>query len=110
MVDQPNSRKVHVYPIPRVGGWGIVLGALVAILVWAPFDELVLCYIFGVVVLFVFGAWDDRKELGHYTKFIGQLVAVSPVVFIAGLYVVHFPLLVRTRFQLGPRWRSRYLR
>ena len=91
MVDQPNSRKVHAYPIPRVGGWGIVLGALVAILVWAPFDELVLCYIFGVVVLFAFGAWDDRRELGHYTKFIGQLVAVSPVVFIAGLYVVHFP-------------------
>jgi UDP-GlcNAc:undecaprenyl-phosphate GlcNAc-1-phosphate transferase len=91
MVDQPSSRKVHAYPIPRVGGWGIVLGALVAILVWAPFDELVLCYIFGVVVLFAFGAWDDRKELGHYTKFIGQLVAISPVVFIAGLCVVHFP-------------------
>ena len=93
MVDQPNSRKVHVYPIPRVGGWGIVLGALGGDrrvgAVWTSWS---LCYVFGVVVLFAFGAWDDRRELGHYTKFIGQLVAVAPVVFIAGLYVVQFPV------------------
>lgn len=91
MVDEPNSRKVHVQPIPRVGGWGIVVGALAAILVWAPLDRFVASYVFGVVVLFVFGAWDDRKELGHYTKFIGQVVAVTPVVFFAGLYVDRFP-------------------
>ena len=93
MVDQPSARKVHQFPIPRVGGWGIVFGALVAVVLWAPFDPLVLSYIFGVCVLFVFGAWDDRRELGHYTKFIGQLIAVLPIVTIAGLYVVDFPFI-----------------
>ena len=31
MIDRPDSRKVHTTPIPRVGGGGIVLGALVPI-------------------------------------------------------------------------------
>ena len=93
MVDEPSARKVHQYPIPRVGGWGIVLGVLAAVLAWAPIDLLVVSYVFGVIVLFAFGAWDDRKELGHYTKFLGQVLAVLPVVVCAGLYVTRFPVL-----------------
>ena len=91
MVDVPNARKVHQQPVPRVGGWGIVFGVLAAVLAWAPLDPLVLSYVFGVAVLFAFGAWDDRKELGHYAKFLGQFVAVLPVVVWAGLYVSRFP-------------------
>src|SRR5262245_16098950 len=93
MVDVPSARKVHQVPIPRVGGWGIVIGALAAVLLWVPLDPLVICYLFGVVVLFVFGAWDDRRELGHYPKFIGQVLAATPVVLFAGLYVQDFPFL-----------------
>lgn len=93
LVDQPADRKVHSYPIPRVGGWGIAAGVIAAILVWSPVDELALSYIWGIVVLFVFGAWDDREELGHYAKFIGQAVAVLPMVVVAGLYVTRFPFL-----------------
>ncbi len=93
MVDEPSARKVHQQPIPRVGGWGIVFGVLVAVLAWAPLNPLVLSYVFGVVVLFAFGAWDDRKELGHYSKFLGQLLAVIPVVCFSGLYVSRFPFL-----------------
>jgi UDP-GlcNAc:undecaprenyl-phosphate GlcNAc-1-phosphate transferase len=93
MMDQPGQRKVHDVPIPRVGGWGIVLGALVPVLVWVPFSELILSYVFGALVLLAFGAWDDRRELGHFTKFIGQFAAVLPVVTYGGLYVQSFPFL-----------------
>ncbi len=93
MVDQPAERKVHSYPIPRVGGWGIAAGVVSAILVWAPNDPIVVVFIWSILVLFVFGAWDDRRELGHYVKFAGQALAVLPMVVLAGLYVTRFPFI-----------------
>lgn len=93
MIDHPDARKVHTRPIPRVGGWGIVLGALLPICVFVPMDDIVLAYVAGAAVLVVFGTWDDIRELGHYTKFVGQILAVSCVVYYGDLYVTSFPLL-----------------
>lgn len=92
MLDHPDPRKVHQRPIPRVGGWGIVLGALVPILVLLPHNAIVLSYAFGVSTLFLFGSLDDHREMGHYTKFIGQFIAVIPVVFAADLTITYVPL------------------
>ncbi|HBR95897.1 MAG TPA: hypothetical protein DD979_00770 [Gammaproteobacteria bacterium] len=93
MMDEPDPRKVHESPTPRVGGWGIIIGALLPVLLIAPLDGLIQSYIFGSIVLLIFGALDDHNEMGHYTKFIGQIIAVVPVVFYADLYVSHIPLL-----------------
>lgn len=91
MIDRPNTRKVHAKPIPRAGGVGIVLGALAPVVFWLPGNELLASYLFGAIVLLIFGVWDDIHELGHYTKFIGQLIAVVPIVFIGDIYVTHLP-------------------
>ncbi|MFK5951352.1 MAG: hypothetical protein QM500_21565, partial [Methylococcales bacterium] len=40
MIDLPDPRKVHLVPIPRVGGVGIVLGAVLPLLIWLPFNDL----------------------------------------------------------------------
>ena len=93
MMDKPNERKVHDKPIPRVGGWGIILGALISIVVWIQLDGLMISYILGSVVLLVFGALDDRKEMGHYFKFLGQFIAVFFVVFYGGLVVTRLPFI-----------------
>jgi UDP-GlcNAc:undecaprenyl-phosphate GlcNAc-1-phosphate transferase len=93
MMDQPGERKVHKAPIPRVGGWGIVLGALVPVMIWVPLSDLTFGYVLGSLILLVFGAVDDRREIGHYAKFIGQFAAVIPVVTYGGLYVQFFPFL-----------------
>jgi len=91
LIDQPNDRKVHVVPIPRVGGVGIVIGALIAIYFLLPFDALTQGYLLGAIVLFVFGLWDDISEIGHYPKFLGQLIAALCVVLYGELYVVSVP-------------------
>ena len=91
LIDRPNERKVHTAPIPRVGGIGIVLGALIAMFFLLPVDRLMQSYLLGAVILFVFGLWDDVSEIGHYPKFLGQLIAVLIVVLYGGLYVVSFP-------------------
>lgn len=92
MVDMPDPRKVHSAPIPRVGGIGIVMGALVPLFLWLPLDEGTRAYLFGSLVLLVFGTWDDTKELGHYVKFIGQFLAVIPLVYYGDVWVSQLPL------------------
>jgi len=93
MIDKPDPRKVHAVPIPRVGGVGIVMGALIPLLIWPVGGHLLHSFLFGALVLLVFGVWDDAKELGHYVKFIGQFVAVIAVVYYGDLYVTHLPFL-----------------
>ena len=93
LMDRPGVRKVHAAPVPRVGGVGIVVGALVPIFFLLPPDKVSQAYIIGTLILFVFGLWDDMFEIGYYPKFLGQLVAVSIVVFYGDVYVTTFPFI-----------------
>jgi UDP-GlcNAc:undecaprenyl-phosphate GlcNAc-1-phosphate transferase len=52
-----------------------------------------LAYLFGALVLLVFGLWDDSRELGHYVKFIGQFIAVLAVVYYGDVYVRNLPFM-----------------
>lgn len=101
MVDLPDPRKVHAVAIPRVGGIGIVAGALASVLLWLPLEPWLLSYLFGAGVLLVFGAADDSMELGHYPKFVGQFIAAAAVVYWGELWVSHFPFLAAP---LAPVW------
>lgn len=92
MIDTPDARKVHKVPIPRVGGIGIVLGALLPMLIWLTYSDLTISIFIGAFILLIFGTWDDISELGHYIKFAGQFVAAGVVVYYGDLYVSYFPL------------------
>lgn len=93
MVDMPDPRKVHTRAVPRVGGLGIVAGTLVAVLLWVPDQPWLLSYVFASLVLMGFGAADDSLGLGHYAKFIGQIVAACAVVYGGDLWVAHVPFI-----------------
>lgn len=93
MVDLPDARKVHARPVPRVGGLGIALGALLAVVALAPHAGWFWFYVSGALVLLAFGALDDSREIGHYTKFAGQLLAVVPLVWLGDVWVASVPFL-----------------
>jgi UDP-GlcNAc:undecaprenyl-phosphate GlcNAc-1-phosphate transferase len=93
MVDKPDARKVHSAPIPRTGGIGIVLGALVPALLWVPLDPGLRSFVLGSLVLFVFGLLDDRRTLGPIPKFLGQIAAAALVVYYGDLYVQSLPFM-----------------
>jgi UDP-GlcNAc:undecaprenyl-phosphate GlcNAc-1-phosphate transferase len=93
MMDLPNSRKVHLNPIPRVGGVGIVAGSIITILIWAPKNELLISYVLGSLILLLFGIWDDRRDLGPNTKFLGQFIAAMLAILFGNLYVTSFPFM-----------------
>ncbi len=91
MMDNPGQRRVHSKPIPRVGGWGIVIGTLIPVFALAPMGELQGLFIFSGLVLLVFGALDDRFEMGPYAKFGGQFLAAIPIAVFGPLYFTHLP-------------------
>ncbi len=93
MIDTPDARKVHVMPIPRAGGIGIVLGALLPMVIWLPFSDTMTSYYLGALILLILGTWDDIAQLGHYVKSLGQFAAALLVVYYGGIYVESFPFM-----------------
>lgn len=93
MIDKPDPRKVHTVPIPRAGGVGIVVGSLLPILLWSQMESWLLMYVCGAMVLLAFGVWDDMRELGHYAKFLGQIIAAVAVVYFGDIYITQLPFL-----------------
>jgi len=93
MIDTPDPRKVHRTPIARVGGIGIALGAISAVLVFSPATDFTVAFIAGALILAAFGAWDDAREIGHYTKFLGQIAAAGIMIFYGGVCIEELPFL-----------------
>ena len=91
MIDLPEERKIHTEAIPRVGGLGIIIGALIAIFSLLPLTNITASFIVGALVLSLFGMWDDSKQVGPYTKFFGQFIAVAIVVVYGDVWIRHLP-------------------
>jgi UDP-GlcNAc:undecaprenyl-phosphate GlcNAc-1-phosphate transferase len=75
-LDAPGQRKVHTAPVPRVGGIAMAAGTLAALALAGNFAQPMPAYLAGVIVLLVFGVWDDRKTLAAGPKALGQVIAV----------------------------------
>jgi len=78
MVDSPGPRKVHLTPIPLLGGLAIYAGVMLAILI--VFDGPARAQSFGIVtgasLVAIVGFLDDRGWLHHQVKlFIGMPLA-----------------------------------
>ncbi len=91
LIDLPNLRKIHVQPVPRIGGVAMLLGAMLPILVWAPHTRTVISYVLGALVLGGFGLWDDRRDLDYRLKFLGQFLAILIVVVGGGVSIQFLP-------------------
>jgi UDP-GlcNAc:undecaprenyl-phosphate GlcNAc-1-phosphate transferase len=93
VVDQPGLRRVHVYPIPRIGGIPIALGYAYALYslsgngigLGAPLFKLLP----GAAVVFLTGLIDDFFNLRPLVKLGGQIAAAG-LVFWSGLGVDTF--------------------
>jgi len=82
-VDEPAPRKVHVVPVPRIGGPAIAAGVLAAVALSGPAAfsaQAIAILVAGMIVLGV-GLVDDRHELGYRIKFAAQIAAALVVVY-----------------------------
>ena len=103
LVDLPNERKVHLFPVPRVGGVAMALGAFIPIIVWRYADGFVQAYLLGAGILVVFGAVDDFRELSPRIKFLGQIAAALSAVFLGGIRISSLGMLAPENYLL-PVW------
>ena len=92
VIDRPNYRKIHVDPIPLLGGIAIYLAFIAAVLVFGNryrLNELVGILVGASLVSFL-GVWDDRRSLNPFLKLAGQFFAAS-ILVMSGVYIGTFP-------------------
>jgi UDP-GlcNAc:undecaprenyl-phosphate GlcNAc-1-phosphate transferase len=99
MVDLPGPRKVHLSPIPLLGGLAIYGGVMIAVLF--VFDGFARAQIEGIVagasLIAAVGILDDRGLLHHQVKlFIGMPLAALVLLF-SGIHAQVFSVLVGGR-------------
>src|SRR5579883_1771383 len=91
VVDRPGIRKVHIHPIPRVGGIAIAVAYVTALLSISgaaePFDAPAAWKLIpGAAIVFLTGVLDDFFTLKPLTK-LGGLVIAASIVFWSGLHI-----------------------
>jgi UDP-GlcNAc:undecaprenyl-phosphate GlcNAc-1-phosphate transferase len=94
VLDVPNKRKIHKYPMPKSGGLAMALGAFIPILLWSPADYFTRATIIGAGIVVLFGLLDDVKDLGFKTKFAGQFAAALIVIIYGGVKIKSLGMLL----------------
>lgn len=95
IVSKPRARDMHKTPIPRLGGAAIIISftaVFIAAQLLSPrilwftdelrlgLDRQALGVLMGVIVLLVFGIWDDYRNLNPRQQLIGQFLAAGCIV------------------------------
>jgi len=90
-VDKPEARKMHLSPVPMLGGVAIYIGLVTAMgltSISGSYDQL-LGILGGATVMTVVGLWDDRRGLSPQFKILGE-VAAAVILIWSGIHVTLF--------------------
>lgn len=92
IIDQPNARKIHINPIPLLGGVAIYAAVVAALLLFGNRFRLreLLSILVGASLMSFLGLWDDRHSLSPFLKLIGQFLAAS-ILVLSGVRISTFP-------------------
>ena len=99
-IDKPDERKIHIRPIPRLGGAAVFLAFTVALAVqvavrpelqtsWIVQREGITFYA-ALLIMFLLGLWDDIRTLKPLEKLLVQIL-LSSLVYVAGFRVSLVP-------------------
>jgi UDP-GlcNAc:undecaprenyl-phosphate/decaprenyl-phosphate GlcNAc-1-phosphate transferase len=88
-VDIPDERRVHRFPVPRLGGLAMFFGIIVPSLAFLDLTRSVRGLLVGAAVATAVGAIDDFRGLRWWEKLSGQVLAGAiPPIF--GIWIDHF--------------------
>jgi UDP-GlcNAc:undecaprenyl-phosphate GlcNAc-1-phosphate transferase len=100
LMDIPGAlpRKQHQLPTPYAGGIALLLSLLVLLAGTGMWKSVELRGLFAaVLVIFIFGIWDDFRKLRPIVKFCGQILAAIILIY-SGIYIRIFE---STQFFIG---------
>ena len=80
-MDEPDARKIHADPTPRLGGLAIYFGFIIPALLFLPLTNEMKGVLVGASVITLFGAVDDFRGTGPLVKFSGQFLAAGCLIW-----------------------------
>lgn len=113
VVDRPGRRKVHSYPIPRVGGIPIAIAYAISLIsitnlseAFPDYNTLAWKLVPGAAAMFFIGLLDDFFTFKPKWKLLGE-IAAAIIVFANGLridFIANTPLPMWISFPLTLLW------
>jgi UDP-GlcNAc:undecaprenyl-phosphate GlcNAc-1-phosphate transferase len=96
MVDLPGPRKVHLKPIPLLGGVAIYGAVVIAALLstGAPARSQIFAILAGATLVAVVGVLDDRGWLHHQIKLFVAMPIAAGILLASGIHAQVFSVLV----------------
>jgi UDP-GlcNAc:undecaprenyl-phosphate/decaprenyl-phosphate GlcNAc-1-phosphate transferase len=92
-IDEGSDRpRVHIDPVPRIGGLAIIVGILVPALIFVDLGGATWAILGGTALVAVLGLVDDIRGLRPSAKFVGVLLIALIPVFGADLTFRHITL------------------
>jgi len=92
VIDQPSARKIHLKPVPLLGGVAIYAAFIAALLLFGNrygLTELISILV-GASLMSFLGVWDDRRDLSPWFRLVGQFLAAS-ILVVTGVHIGTFP-------------------
>jgi UDP-GlcNAc:undecaprenyl-phosphate GlcNAc-1-phosphate transferase len=96
MVDSPGPRKVHLKPIPLLGGLAIYAGVMLAILIAfdGPARAQSIGIVTGATLVAIVGFMDDRGLLHHQIKLFLGMPLAAVILLASGVHANVFEVFV----------------
>src|ERR1700733_11564631 len=87
LVDKPSPRKVHLKPIPLLGGVAIYCGFIIAVLITmhAPTSGQIISILAGATLLALVGFLDDGGLLHHQVKLFVAMPVAAALLLASGI-------------------------
>ena len=96
LVDQPAARKIHLAPVPLLGGLAIYCGVVLALVVMlrGHMETQTVAILAGATLLGLVGLLDDRGVLHHQVKLFIAMPASAAILILSGIRADVFTPLV----------------
>ena len=85
-MDEPNERKIHHVPMPRLGGVAIFISFLIGYMIFGTINTQMISILIGSFLLLLIGIFDDIKPIKARYKLVVQILAAVVVVFYGQIY------------------------
>lgn len=108
MIDQPNRRKLHLTPIPLLGGLSMYLAFMAALILLLPVDYWaeIKGFLFGATVLIIVGTLDDKGLLHHQIKLLVAMPIAALILMASGVHTNIFSSFAVQFSNVPWLWRS----
>ncbi len=92
IVDQPSARKVHLSPVPLLGGAAMYLAVIIALILFGDraYVGQLAAILLGATLVSFLGIWDDRQSIPALFRLAGQVVAAGILIW-SGVQVAFLP-------------------